>query len=150
MKPGQTIESAAWVTGEETPEQIAKYKTRVEEAIDALCAEHGMMHGPVQFIERKPGEDRVPEVPDHIQGQDVRLIGGEALVLGRKPDLRLKSFLNDLDPKDLGRLREITRRAAVKHGQSLSTPEVDGMIEELGPEAALSTLRSAVDGGTLH
>lgn len=75
----------------------------------------------------KPGDERVPGVPDHIQGQDVRLLVGEALVLGRKTVLKLNSFLNDLDPKDLTRLRQITLQVA-----------------------ALSTLRQNVDNGTLH
>lgn len=48
------------------------------------------------------------------------------------------SFVLELDPKDLLRLRQITRRVA---GQYLADYECDMLIEELGPEVVIDELR---------
>ena len=48
------------------------------------------------------------------------------------------SFVLELDPKDLFRLRKITRRASGKH---LTDYECDMIIEELGPEVVIEELR---------
>lgn len=150
MKIGDTIESAAWLTGEETHEQEVSYKDRVREAMGELCKNKGYRHGEVMFLKLRPGDERVPEVPDHIQGQDVQLLVGEAEVIGKRIERR--PFLGELDRKDLERLRRITRAAHHTHrpGERLSDAEVDDIIETLGPEAALDTLRRAVSGDTLH
>lgn len=54
------------------------------------------------------------------------------------PLLLSGSFVLNLDPKDLKRLRKITRRAS---GMHLTDYECDMIIEELGPDIVIKTLR---------
>ena len=55
------------------------------------------------------------------------------------PSLLRGSFVFDLEPKDLQRLREITRRGS---GRCLLTDfECDLIIEQLGPDILMDTLR---------
>lgn len=152
MKLGDTAWHAAWLTGAETPEVRADFETRVREGIQELCREKGFLPGPVKFRECRPGEGNVPEVPDHIQGPDVRLLIGEADIIAPAPRIERRSFLGELDQKDLARLRRITRKAWQKHyrHRPISDLEIDDIIETLGPEAALDALRKAANGTTLH
>jgi len=143
MQTGDVIESAIWLTGEESAEMRARYEDDVRGAIDYLCHEKGFIHGPVTFIEKRPEEDHVPEVPDHIQGQRVRLLVAEATVVAKATGKG--SFVANLEAKDLARLRDIIRRSWSKHvndGGLINDAECDRIIETLGPEAALDTLRS--------
>ena len=57
------------------------------------------------------------------------------------------SFVLDLDPLDLQRLREITRRASGRH---LTDFECDAVIENYGPDVAAAVVRRAVNWGTIH
>lgn len=145
LKPGEVIESAIWITGDEPQELRQRYEQDVTQAIDDLCHEHGVIHGPLHWREKLPGSDRVPAVPDHIQGSQVRLLVAEAEVTGEVPKVS-GSFIANLEPKDLTRLRFITRRASKSQ---LTDQECDEIIEHLGPEAALDTLRRNV-GVTVH
>jgi hypothetical protein len=57
-------------------------------------------------------------------------------------------FVADLDKQDLMRLREITRKAYSEvHPKAVRLTDAvcDYYIEELGPDAAVKTLRRAVD-----
>jgi len=152
VRIGDVIESAIWLTGEEGLEMRQRYESDVTEAIDDLCQEHNLIHGPIQFIEKKPGQDRVPEVPDHIQGINVRLLVAEAEVIASAPETSVGSFTANLDKADLDRLRIITRQIILRrHKQRLTNEECDEVIEELGPEAALDTLRKQTKPfGLLH
>lgn len=152
MKIGDVIETAIWLTGEENQEMRSRYERDVTEAIDCLCQEQHYLHGPVRFTEKKPGQDRVPEVPDHIHGINVRLLVAEAEVIAPAPQTVQGSFTANLDKKDLDRLRTITRQIRLKlHKQRLTDEECDEVIEELGPEAALDTLRKQTKPfGLLH
>jgi len=152
MRIGDVIESAIWLTGEEGQEMRRRYEADVTSAIDDLCHEHNLIHGPVQFIEKKPGQDRVPEVPDHIQGINVRLLVAESEVIASAPETSVGSFTANLEKIDLDRLRDITRQIHKRlNGTILTNSQCDEVIEELGPEAALSTLRQQVKPfGLLH
>lgn len=141
MKIGETVTASAWLTGKETPDLRAMWEARAVEAIDILCEQHGFLHGPVRYEALPPKSDRrVPEVPNHLSGPNVRLLVAEADITG----IRLidnRAFVGDLDPKDLQRLRQINYENAAKRGVFLTIAECDDIIEELGPEAALDTLR---------
>ena len=142
MKLGDVIESAIWLNGDETKLQRMHYECDVREAIASLCCDEGWLHGPVTFTEKRPGEDLVPEVPDHIQGQCVRLLVAEAEIVGRKPESKPDSFVANLDRKDRARLRKLTRKAHAKvWGGRLNDRECDEIIEGCGPEAVLTVLR---------
>jgi hypothetical protein len=132
---------------------IEDYRSQVIEGIDELCEEKGFVHGAPRFEELAPHSDpRVPEVPDHIHGPNVRLLIVEADLTGQVFVLSSRRFVGDLDTLDLARLRAITRKAHAEAnaGQILTDMECDDMIEELGPEAALDAIRRAVDGHTVH
>ena len=141
-KTGDFIESAIWITGDESPAIRARYEYDVIQAVADMCSDQGFEYGPVIFTEKRPGEDRVPPVPDHVQGSRVRLLVGEAQILGKYVDTSEGSFVANLDKKDLIRLRAITRNRCLKqHGQTMTDGECDEYIEQYGPEAAVETLR---------
>ena len=144
MKTGDLIESAIWITGDESQSTRERYEQDVRQAIANLCAEEGFEHGPVTFIEKRPGDDRVPPVPDHVQGSRVRLLVGEAQILCKRVATSEGSFVANLDKKDLLRLRRITRTEWLKQhpGYVMTDGECDQYIERYGPEAAVETLRS--------
>ena len=152
MKPGDMLEIAIWLSGTETPEQIAQWKD-----IDSLAAvahaerEFGVNIGPLEFSIKVPGEDRVPPVPDHIAGPDVKLLVGEAKVAYR-PGYTIvpaTGFVSDLEKDDREKLRGITRRAHAKRhpGDRLTDRHCDQIIEALGPDVAVKTLR---EGAASH
>lgn len=143
MKAGDFIESAIWITGDESPSDRTRYEQDVRQEVARRCAEEGFEHGPVIFTEKRPGEDRVPQVPDHVQGSRVRLLVGEAKILCECLVSSEGSFIANLEKKDLSRLRFITRNSWLKRnpGQVLTDSECDEIIEQYGPEAAVETLR---------
>ena len=145
MNIGDVIESAIWLNGEESVEDRQRFELEVCQAIDLACTDEGFVHGPVTFIEKRPGEDRVPEVPDHIQGQRVRLLVAETEITAKRFESKPVSFIANLDRMDLIRLRKLTREAHHKKlNGGLTDAECDALIEEYGPEAAVDTLRRKV------
>lgn len=145
MKPGDTIEAAIWLSGTETEEQMLRWKNmEVPAALREAEQVYGVRIGPPEFTIKRPGDDRVPPVPAHISGPDVRLLICEAEVYPGKPAIiaRQSGFVHDLRPDDLAKLRKITRRACYeKTGQRLTDHQADQIIERLGPDAAVKTLR---------
>lgn len=146
IKIGDFIESAIWITGDESPSTRARYEQDVRQAVADFCEEQGHENGPVTFTEKRPGDDLVPQVPDHVQGSRVRLLVGEAQIIGNRVATSEGSFVANLDKKDLVRLRTITRNAHAKYRPESSTSvltdnECDQYIEQYGPEAAIETLR---------
>lgn len=85
MKLGDTIENAIWLDGRETKEVYDRYLRDVKATIDTAAEKEGFLVGPMRVLEKRPGEDRVPPVPDHIQGPDVRLLVLEADVVLHAP-----------------------------------------------------------------
>lgn len=144
MTLGEIIETAMWITGDEAPQIRRQYEQDVHQAIGIVCANQGFEHGPVTFIEKLPGAERVPPVPKHIQGSRVRLLVAEATVVGIAVRTSKGSLCANLEKKDLQRLRTITRRAWQKFNPqgSLTDQQCDDYIEQIGPAAALETLRS--------
>lgn len=142
MRILDVIENAVWMTGDEPPEMVKKYKQDVMDLMDETCRLYGFVHDPVAFTEKLPGDDRVPQVPDHIQGSKVRLLVGEALITKELPR-KQASFIAGLDKKDLDKLRKITRRTYAKFYRTLIGNETcDEIIEALGPAAAVATLKT--------
>ena len=101
MRIGNVIESAVWITGDEPLTLRKRYECDVGNAITCLCEENGFEHGPVKYIEKRPGDDRVPDVPEHIQGSRVRLLVAEAEIVGKKPLASAGSFVANLEKKTL-------------------------------------------------
>ena len=84
MRVGDVIELSVWITGDEPQELIDFYKKDVIEAVNENCNYHNVVHGEVTFHLKHPMDDRVPEVPDHIQGSEVRLLVAETKIMYKK------------------------------------------------------------------
>ncbi len=150
MNIGQVLELSVWLTGEESVAMIERYKTDLCDGFRETCETRNVRTSPIIFTEKKPGEDRVPPVPKHISGANVRLLLGEAMIVEIIEPLKVNSFLGDLDKVDLERLRRMTQATARQYGAELSDMEADVIIEGLGPEAAYAAVKQAVDSKSLH
>lgn len=148
MKAGDTIENAIWLNGTETPELLARYKGDVADAMIEVAQSQGAALTPLRWTEKRPGDERVPAVPDHIQGPDVRLLVAEADVVSMRAQ-DTGNFLAELEPRDLARLRRVTREAYARwcrenpgkgQREPLTDRQCDTLINDLGPEAALASL----------
>ena len=153
MNPGELVEMAIWLSGTETPEQIERWKNiDCPNMARATERQNNVAIGPLEFTVKKPGEDRVPQVPEHIHGPDVRLLVCEAQTFAPKSNLTMQTrglgFIHDLTPDDLAKLRKMTRRAHAKAnpGDRLNNQQCDRVIESLGPDIAVRTLRD----GAIH
>lgn len=148
------IEVAVWLTGRETPNQIEAFKKDCTEEVTAFGVMNGVVMGAPVFTEKRPGGERVPQVPDHISGPDVRMLVCEAVVVAERAMIvKSSGFVQDLDPKDLAKLREITRRAHQKAKpleMTLTDAQCDEIIEHLGPTSALKTLGADMGSEVLH
>lgn len=143
MKISDLAECAIWLDGTETDSMLAQWKA---DCAYLMARSHDpVMHlGPVNFEIKRPGQERVPQVPDHLQGPDVRLLIATAEVLGFEV-VRKGSFVDSLGKADLSRLRNATRREHGKRGH-LTGAQCDQIIERLGPVAAAETARRGVSG----
>jgi hypothetical protein len=135
MKIGEQVECAIWLDGTESDAMLRQWKADCAYMM-ATSQEPKLRLGPLMFELKRPGEDRVPQVPDHLTGPDVRLLVAMAEFLGYEL-VATESFVDGLDKKDLLRLRKATRKA---HGGNLPDAVCDQIIDRLGPVAA----------GTLH
>jgi len=146
---GDTLEAAIWIDGRETIEDRVRFQKDVIASLETYCARHGRAIGPVTWVEKKPGEPRVPPVPAHIKGPLVRLLVAEAPVIA-EPGIKIvrPGFVHDLEPNDAALLRRITRKQYRKaypdrrRYPDLTDRQADTLINDLGPDAALATLRA--------
>lgn len=148
VRVGDTLETAIWLTGMESEILKARFKADAKKAMENANKFNGVVTGPLRWTEKRPGEDRVPPVPDHIQGPDVRLLVAEADVLNvLGPESK---FLAELEPADLTRLRKITREAHKlwwrrnmpgRRYERITDRQADTLINDLGPEVAYEALR---------
>jgi len=146
LKPGDVLETAIWMDGTETEAQKDRFRREFGVYIARAADVEKVIVGPVTMTEKKPGEERVPRVPDNVQGPDVRLLVAEAMVVDLAPDLE-STFAAELEPKDLERLIAILRRVhrAWNPGKpELSYEKCIDYINRNGPEAALEALREQV------
>lgn len=153
FKLGEAVQGAMWFTGEETPERkrelVEQIKTEISTTVEGAGFAHGEFRGTIMM----PGEADCPEVPDHIQGVEVVLMILEVDIVCRLPNLTKRSFVGDLDRKDLMRIRAITRGAHLSANPGsvpLTDAECDDIIERIGPESAMADVRNSVDSGTIH
>jgi len=144
MKPGDTIENAIWLDGTEKEWQRKAYEKEVARCITETCANEGFMHGEVIFHVKHPNDARVPPVPEHIKTLCPRLLVAETDIVGMAIEEVSSSFIADIEPRDLLRLRQITRNSMAKLGEYINDAEADAIIEAIGPVAAEDTLRRAV------
>lgn len=147
-KPGEMMETAIWLSGRETRQHLEQFAQDVHEALNAAAGAAGVVIADPHAVVKYPGDERVPPVPDHISGPDVRLLVIEALVIGFAKGDQANFIANELEPDDLDRLRRATRRAYERmmksHGHKapprLTDRQCDTIINDLGPEVALESL----------
>ncbi len=147
MKPGDIFETSIWLCGSETQELKDRFESDLRASLASMALNEGVIIGPLVMAEKRPGEERVPPVPDAIQGLDVRLLVGEAKVVGYEPEASEGTFVADLEPKDLERLRTILRRVHQSYNPGkpeLTTEKCDEYINRNGPDTALAALREQV------
>ncbi len=149
MKKGDLLEYSIWLTGTETPEQIANYKDEILEGVKRATEYQAEVEiGPWELTFKRPGEERVPQVPDGVSGPDVRLMLAVAKVGNRKPrvvPVAAPGFSQDLTPKDLKVMRQLTRAAYKRTHpfEDLSDRNCDQIIDSLGPKVVMKQLREA-------
>lgn len=151
MKPGQIAETGIWITGEETEEELRKWKMEtIEDIFDVAQFESGTVFGEIEFETLDPSNERCPSVPSHIHGAHVQMLVAFAPVLryqaGALPPM---TFVQDLEKDDLELLRKIARKAWMRDnpGHRLTDYECDSVIEKIGPKTAMKVLKEAVDNG---
>jgi hypothetical protein len=176
VKLGETLETAVWISGAESPEMIENFKQSAVEGLDLAAQQAKVTLGPTVWTIKKPGEDRVPPVPkwlerkieehgrriaevalaDGTQSQPVQgpfLLVCERQVISVAPVFGKRSFLADLSQDDLHRLRRITKQQwARKYGTKgmLTDSECDAIIEETGPDAAYHAVMADSQTGRAH
>lgn len=147
------VETAIWLDGRETPADYTRFKHDVESTMRESSTIQGHILGPVTWAEKKPGDERVPAVPDHIAGPNVRLLVAEAQIIGLRPvGKQASSFVYDLELDDQARLRRVTRREyerAFPGRARLTDRQCDTLINDIGPEAAVAALQ-AMKPSDLH
>lgn len=148
MKPGDNLEWALWYNATEHPvDPISTCRDTIEEMMDVSCKKHNLTHGKVTFEILKPGEDRVPEVPNWLEQQKGSM--PRLIVVHSVAEEIIKSntgILGDLDKKDIARLRLATRRIHKQYhpkAEELSDQECDYIIDQMGIEVVMEQLRSS-------
>jgi hypothetical protein len=153
-QPSESFELAMWMDGTESEAQRNACVNDMFTAFYRMAELSGVKIKQPVFVIKAPGDERVPPVPDHIAGPNVRLLVGEALITGLVWQSPAGSFVTDqLDAVDRARLRKITRRARRAHNpgaKRLSDAETDAIINRVGPESAAKALRAAVNSGLVH
>lgn len=144
MKPGDLAECSIWITGTESEAMLRQWKSDCPYLMSRSEGEPFLKLGPISFEIKRPGDDRVPQVPDHIAGPDVRLLVATAEVLGFETS-KHSSFVDELSPRDLERLRAATRRQHGKRGH-LTDAMCDQIIDQMGPVSAAK----GVNGQMVH
>ena len=162
MKAGEVLEMSIWLDGSETPAMIEHYQRDMIPGVFKDSAKKaGFLVSSATFAIKKPGEARVPPVPKWLEDRIAEhgrravtvpgillsdqpieapvLLLAEARVLGPAPDFSARSFLADLSPPDLKKLRAITKRSWLENNPTagpLTDSEADAIIERHGPDAA--------------
>ena len=146
MKVGDVVENSVWLTGAETQAEIDRYVADVEQSIVDAANEQRAIMAPPEWSIKRPGDDHVPKVPDHIAGPDVRLLVVEARIVARMPDrpMPTRGLAGDFDKPDLAAMRAATRQGYAKSRPGalpLTDDQCDVIINELGEETVLDELR---------
>lgn len=136
MQIGDTAQLAAWFCDEDDPKQLQKWRKKdCRKHMEASAEMHGVLLGKIEFYELEPGEGQAGYPPEDRSGTDWKLLVAEAKVIGHRPPENQVTFIQDLDPKDLTTLRNITRTAYTRYQPAsltyLSDEACDEIIEGL-------------------
>ncbi len=151
-KLGSEMEFAIWYDANEYLDPINSCRESMEDAIDAICVKNNIGHGKISYEILKPGDDRVPSVPSWLENTNGALpklfvATTKTKIMSsahQEPD---KGIIEDLDKKDIVRLRIITQREYHKvypNDTPLTNHECDQIIDKLGMQIVMDQLRSSV------
>ena len=147
MLIGESYHLGIWLDGRESAANMKMFKLDCLEAFRYIGSRNGVLFGEAEFEKKKPGDDMVPPVPDGCAERELTFLVASAKVIwtpsfsSPRPD---SLFAAQLEPDDLRRLRKLTREAytkAYKGKLPLTDAQCDTLINELGPEAAVDSLR---------
>ena len=136
MQIGDTAQLARWFCDEDGPLVVKEWKkTGCREHMDQSAELHGVHLGKIEFYELDPGDEQAGYPPEDKSGTDWKLVVAEAKVVAHRPKENHVTFIQDLDPKDLVTLRNITRTAYARYQPAslhyLSDEACDEIIEGL-------------------
>lgn len=172
MTVGTEYTVALWFSGHEPEDTLSKASEAFEEGFQRAADRDNLEFGPASWSLLRPGDEGCPEVPRWLEvevnekgrrkavfpledGQVVlEAYTPVMLVCTRKVSkvhgkFTVRSFLADLTPEDLAKLRKITQRKWLEKtgGEGpLTDSEADVFIEQLG----LGTARKLVLASTVH
>ena len=146
-------ESALWLTGAETVEQLQTVTDQITNDFTKAATQHGVVFSPIEYTEFHPIDDRCPAPPDWCSGPNVRILVGEARVLCKAPAYaKPNGFSKYLDKDTLEAMRVATRRQhklANPQTKGLTDAMCDAMIDKVAPETVERLIRDARDS-TVH
>jgi hypothetical protein len=143
---GDDLELSVWYNADK-PGEAANAEKAIYKAFILTEDQHDLRVGTVDFEILTYGEERVPAPPPEYKGTPTLMIGTATVI---KVLNTLMSgdvgFTQDVDEEDLTQLRAITQEAYLG-GQPpgtapLTNEQLDKVIDEVGPETAVKSLRS--------
>lgn len=147
LRPGEVLQTGVWLTGMEAEGMPERFANDMRANLDSMATANGVIIGTLEMTFMRPGEERVPPVPDEIHGPNVRFLVAEATVVSVLPVANESNFVADLDEKDLTRLVTILRRVHQSYNPGkpeLSLEKCHEYINLNGPDAALAAMREQV------
>jgi hypothetical protein len=139
---GHAFEAALWFNADRTSER-PDARRGVTAAIKRMADANGAVFGPIAWEILAPGDERVPEPPPHFSGRPRLMVGyAEIVALAVRP--MQSRFTDDLEPRDLQRLRAATQEAYIRRNPkapALDDDQLDAIVNEVGPGAAVRQLR---------
>lgn len=138
FRKGDVVESAMWYRN---PKEKKACRLAIMRHISQ--ASEAMILAPIEWSELSPEHERCPEPPPDAE-RGIMLLVGEAEVKEIKDVPNKNRFVDQLGPKDLLLIRNITRSIYMGYNQgedTLSDDECDLLIETMGPDAAVKTMR---------
>lgn len=142
---GKILTASLWFNADD-PTEKESAKTGIRLAIDIAAQKQGMEHGPVSFRTLEPYDKEIATLPPPQFGPGTKCMVGEAKARPAFHVVKPKSgFTHELEAADLEILRAKTRQAldaAYPNDKDRSNARVDAIINEIGPETALKTLKS--------
>lgn len=134
---GDWHELADWFT---TPIERQAVEIKIRETFQQDTDQQGIYYSPIEFHELSQEDSRVPDGPI-----GAKLLRGSAKIVSFR-DAEGETIINDIDKKDLRKLREITQKIWRKTNpgeRRLKIKELDKVINERGTEVIERTLREA-------
>lgn len=139
MQKGDTAQLARWFCAEDGEAEKKKWLHEGCAAhMDQSAEYYGVTLGDVEFRELSPGDEEAGYPPDDRSGTDWVLVVGEAPVTGKRPYVKQKTFIQDLDLKEIKALRDVTRTVYARYNPAgmtfLSDEACDEIIEGLSAD----------------